>query len=77
VTFHRNTEQTKKGGDDDLGRLFTGVAAVFTCVIAVFTFLVWRTYERMAFFTGAMESHSELMLRLQRIDLSAALKRAR
>ena len=44
---------------------FTAVAAVFTVVIAVFTFLVWRTYERMARFTGAMESHSELMLRLR------------
>lgn len=36
-----------------------------TFVIAVFTILVWRVYARIALFTGAMESHSTMMLRIE------------
>ena len=38
---------------------------ILTLVIALFTYLVWKTYERIAWLTGAMESHSELMLRIE------------
>lgn len=38
---------------------------VLTFVIAIFTILVWRVYQRIAFFTGAMESHSTMMLRIE------------
>jgi hypothetical protein len=36
-----------------------------TLVIAVFTYLVWKVYERIAWLTGAMESHSDLMLKIE------------
>ena len=36
-----------------------------TLVIAFFTFLVWKVYERMAWLTGSMETHSDLMLRIE------------
>ena len=36
-----------------------------TLVIVVLTFLVWKVYERIAWLTGAMESHSDLMLRIE------------
>ena len=38
---------------------------ILTLVIAVLTFLVWKVYERIAWLSGAMESHSDLMLRLE------------
>jgi hypothetical protein len=38
---------------------------ILTLVIALFTYLVWKTYERIAWLTGAMETHSELMLRVE------------
>jgi hypothetical protein len=38
---------------------------VCTFIIAVFTYLVWKTYDRIAWLTGAMETHSELMLRIE------------
>lgn len=41
--------------------------AILTLVIAVFTYLVWKVYERIAALTGAMESHSEIMLRIEAI----------
>ncbi|MEJ1366540.1 MAG: hypothetical protein RPV21_08320 [Candidatus Sedimenticola sp. (ex Thyasira tokunagai)] len=41
------------------------IIIVLTLVIAFFTFLVWKVYERIAWLTGAMESHSDLMLRLE------------
>lgn len=41
------------------------IMAFLTLVIAFFTFLVWKVYERIAWLTGAMESHSNLMLRLE------------
>jgi hypothetical protein len=41
------------------------IIAVLTFVIAVFTFRVWRVYWRIAWLTGSMETHSNLMLRLQ------------
>ena len=31
----------------------------------VFTFLVWKVYELIAWLTGAMETHSDLMLRIE------------
>jgi radical SAM superfamily enzyme YgiQ (UPF0313 family) len=34
-------------------------------VIAFFTFLVWKVYERIAWLTGSMESHSNLMLQIE------------
>ena len=41
------------------------IIAVLTLIIALFTYLVWRVYERIAWLTGAMESHSNLMLRIE------------
>jgi hypothetical protein len=38
--------------------------AIFAAVIALSTYLVWRTYERIAWLTGAMESNSESMYRM-------------
>ena len=38
---------------------------LLTAVIALFTFLVWKVYERIAWLTGAMETHSDLMLRIE------------
>jgi hypothetical protein len=38
---------------------------LLTLVITLFTYLVWKTYERIAWLTGAMETHSELMLRIE------------
>lgn len=45
--------------------VLTSIMVFFTIVIAFFTFLVWKTYERIAWLTGAMESHSDLMLRIE------------
>lgn len=36
-----------------------------TLIIAFFTYLVWKVYERIAWLTGAMESHSNIMLRIE------------
>lgn len=41
------------------------IIALLTLVIAVLTFLVWKVYERIAWLTGAMESHSDLSLRIE------------
>jgi hypothetical protein len=41
------------------------IMAVLTLVIAFFTFLVWKVYERIAWLTGAIESHSDIMLRIE------------
>lgn len=41
------------------------ITVILTLVIAFFTFLVWKVYERIAWFTGAMESHSDLMLKIE------------
>ena len=38
---------------------------VLTLVIAFFTYLVWKVYDRIAWLTGAMETHSEIMLRIE------------
>lgn len=35
-----------------------------TLVIVFFTFQVWKIYAQMEWLTGAMESHSDLMLRI-------------
>jgi len=36
-----------------------------TLVIAFFTFLVWKSYYRIEWFTGAMETHSNVMLQIE------------
>jgi hypothetical protein len=41
------------------------IVAFLTLVIAVLTYLVWKVYERIARLTGAMESHSDIMLRIE------------
>jgi len=41
------------------------IMIILTLVIAFFTFLVWKVYERIAWLTGAMESHSDIMLRVE------------
>jgi hypothetical protein len=41
------------------------IMVILTLAIVVFTCLVWKVYERIAWFTGAMESHSNLMLRIE------------
>lgn len=41
------------------------IMVILTLVIAFFTFLVWKVYDRMAWLTGAMESHSDIMLRIE------------
>jgi hypothetical protein len=41
------------------------ITVIATLVIAFLTFLVWKVYERMAWLTGAMETHSDLMLRIE------------
>ena len=41
------------------------IMVVLTIVIAFFTYLVWKVYERIAWLTGAMETHSEIMLRIE------------
>ena len=43
------------------------IMAVLTLIIAFFTFLVWKVYDRIAWLTGAMGSHSEIMLRIGQI----------
>jgi hypothetical protein len=43
----------------------TFIATIATVVIAVFTALVWKINRRMEWLTGAMESHSALMLRME------------
>jgi len=43
----------------------TLIMILLTAIIAAFTFLVWKVYERIASLTGAMESHSDLMLRIE------------
>lgn len=41
------------------------IMIILTLVIAFFTYLVWKVYERIAWLTGAMESHSDIMLRIE------------
>ena len=41
------------------------VTVLLTLVITFLTFLVWKTYERISWFTGSMETHSDLMLRIE------------
>lgn len=41
------------------------VTVLLTLVITFLTFLVWKTYEQIAWFTGSMETHSDLMLRIE------------
>jgi len=42
-----------------------GIMVFLTLIIAFFTYLVWKVYERIAWLTGAMETHSDLMLRIE------------
>ncbi len=41
------------------------IMVVLTLVIAMFAFLVWKTYYRIEWFTGSMETHSDLMLQIE------------
>ena len=43
----------------------TWIMIVLTLVIAFFTFLVWKVYERIAWLTGSMETYSQCMLRIE------------
>ena len=52
-------------GKESAGRTSTTLIAILTAVIALFTYLMWRVYRRIEWLTGAMESHSVLMLRLE------------
>ena len=38
---------------------------ILTAVIALFTYLVWLVYDRIAWLTGSMESYSAVLLRLE------------
>lgn len=44
--------------------ILLALTAIFTGTIAWFTFKVHQTYKRIAFLTGALESHSTLQTRL-------------
>ncbi len=41
------------------------VLVFLTFVLVLLTYLVWKVYERIAWLTGAMETHSDLMLRIE------------
>jgi hypothetical protein len=41
------------------------LTAIFTGLIALLTFFLWRSYKRIEWLTGALESHSMLMLRIE------------
>ncbi|MGD8617913.1 MAG: hypothetical protein PVH54_01860 [Gammaproteobacteria bacterium] len=43
----------------------TFIATIATVIIAVFTALVWKINRRMEWLSGAMESHSTLILRME------------
>ena len=36
-----------------------------TLLLVVLTYLVWKVYEQIAWLTGSMETHSDLMLRIE------------
>jgi len=38
---------------------------VFSGLLVLITFLIYKLNERLTWFTGAMESHSDLMLRIE------------
>ncbi|MBN1625816.1 MAG: hypothetical protein JW944_04765 [Deltaproteobacteria bacterium] len=38
---------------------------VLTLVIAILSYLIWKVYYQIEWLTGAMESHSEIMLRIE------------
>ena len=41
------------------------IMILLTVIIAFFTYLVWKVYERIAWLTGSMETQSDLMLRIE------------
>jgi hypothetical protein len=41
------------------------IIAAFTVIIAALTFLILRVYLQMEWLSGAMETHSDLMLRIE------------
>ena len=43
----------------------TVLAVIFTGVIALCTYLVWKCYARIEWVTGAMETHSNLTLMIE------------
>ena len=46
------------------------IIVFLTLVIALFTILIFLVYERIEWLTGAIESHSDMMLRLEAIRVS-------
>lgn len=52
----------------------TLIATIATVVIAVFTALVWKISKRMEWLTGAMESHSALLLRMEAENKGIAME---
>ena len=40
------------------------ITAMLTAVLCVLAFLTWRIYKRMEWLSGALESHSMLMIRM-------------
>ena len=42
---------------------------VLTAVLAVMAFLTWRSYKRIEWFTGSMESHSAKQLQLKNEEM--------
>ena len=45
--------------------LLSILTAISTAGIFILTFQLWRIHQRTVWLTGAMETHSDLMLRLQ------------
>jgi hypothetical protein len=43
----------------------TALLVFLTALLVLLTYLVWKVYERIAWLTGAMETHSDLMLRIE------------
>ena len=48
-----------------MGTLPDWIMIILTLVIAIFTFLVWKVYDRIAWLMGSMETHSDLILRIE------------
>jgi hypothetical protein len=54
---------------DTLNMISSLTMAIFTIVIAFFSFLVWKIYKQILFVTSAAEAHSDMMLKLKAIDM--------
>jgi hypothetical protein len=44
------------------------VISALTFALVVLAFLTWRTYMKMAWLSGALESHSQLMLHMKAME---------